>query len=130
MSWLFIDTSVRERIRFARLPTNGRVLECVKRGRQPLVAVLSSFIDANELSSYDGIVVVAGPGPFSAVRSGVLIANLLSRVYHIPLYGVRVEESRDLEKLRNALASQDMEPSSYVAPIYDQEPNITCQDVS
>jgi hypothetical protein len=126
MSWLFIDTSERMRIRLAMIPSQGKIRQREILGRRPIVTMLASFIKAESIPSLDGIVVISGPGSFSAVRSGVLVANLLARMYHVPLYGVRVEDVRELEGLRDSLIANRLKPVSYVAPIYDQEPNITC----
>lgn len=126
MSYLFIDTSERLRIRLAHIPSRGAIRERAITGRRRTVAVIASFIRAQSLPSLKGIVVVSGPGPFSAVRSGVLVANLLARMYHIPLYGVSVHHARNLEELRSAFLAKKIRPSSYVAPVYDREPNITC----
>ena len=123
---LFIDTHKRELIRFASWKENDpiRVSEC--RGlREPLLSRLSEFIPQKSLNHLTGICVVEGPGAFSAVRSGVLVANLLSRLYHIPLYGVSARDAEDLEALRERIVSHQLPSRSYVAPVYDAEPNIT-----
>lgn len=75
----------------------------------------------------DGVCVVSGPGSFSSVRTGVLYANLLSRLLRIPLVGVTVDEASDLDALaRQLLATRYSKfETRYVAPIYDAEPNIT-----
>jgi tRNA A37 threonylcarbamoyladenosine modification protein TsaB len=125
MSWLFIDTSERMRVRLALLPGHGRVRERVIRGRTSAVCGLASFMSAASVPSLQGIVAVSGPGPFSAVRSGVLAANLLARTHRLPLYGVRALEARDLRALRDTLVAGARRPSSYVAPVYDAEPNIS-----
>lgn len=127
MAWLFIDTSERMRIRLAMIPARGKIRQRILQGRRPIVSTLASFIKAKSIPSLGGIIAVSGPGSFSAVRSGVLVANLLSRMYHVPLYGVRVEDAWELEGLRDSLIAKRLKPMSYVAPIYDQEPNITCR---
>lgn len=68
---------------------------------------------------------VAGPGTFSSVRTGVLQANLLARLLRVPLVGVLAEEARDLPKLSERLWSGNLAAATYVAPLYDAEPNIT-----
>jgi hypothetical protein len=127
MSWLLIDTSDRMKTRFAVIPTLGEIRErTVEGARRNAVALLSAFIDQKRIRSMSGICVVRGPGSFSAVRSGVLVANILSRVYHMPLYGVSVDEGKDLNVLRDRLNRGDVPAETYVAPVYDAEPNITC----
>jgi tRNA A37 threonylcarbamoyladenosine modification protein TsaB len=127
---LFLDTHDRTLIRFASWQESGsiRVSEC--RGlREPLLSRLSDFLPQSSLKELIGICVVEGPGTFSAVRGGVLVANLLSRLYHIPLYGVSKNDAEDLEILRQRIASKKLPSRSYVAPVYDQEPNITKQKI-
>ena len=126
MSWLFIDTSDRMRTRFAVIPALGEVRERIIEGaRARVVALLASFVPRKRIRAMRGICVVAGPGPFSAIRSGVLVANILSRVYHMPLYGVSTEDGKDLDALRDMLLRGAISESRYVAPVYDAEPNIT-----
>ena len=125
--WLFIDTSDRSRVRLAHLPEDGEIIEWVSEGlRQPFLERLSAHISPEEIRELDGICVTAGPGSFSSIRSGVLVANLLSRLYSISLYGVSVEQSESLYGLRDMLRAHTIVPSEYIAPIYDAEPNITC----
>ncbi|MBD3250917.1 hypothetical protein GF380_00340 [Candidatus Uhrbacteria bacterium] len=126
MTWLFIDTSERLRTRLAVFPKTGRTRVRIKAGRVPLVATMAAFITPDECSALQGIAVVAGPGSFSAVRSGVLVANLLSRVYHVPIYDVPKEIADDLFAIRKGIREGTFRSKEYVAPVYDAEPNITC----
>lgn len=82
--------------------------------------------DRKRLKHIDGICVVAGPGSFSAVRTGVLYANLLSRLIRRPLVGVLREETNDLTALAKHLYD-GASVTPYVSPLYDAEPNITTQ---
>jgi tRNA A37 threonylcarbamoyladenosine modification protein TsaB len=124
--FLFIDTHKRDLIRFASWKEIGPIRVSEYTGlREPLLSRISEFIPRASLAEITGICVVEGPGTFSAVRGGVLVANLLSRLYHIPLYGVLKDDAQDLEVLRRRIASKQITSRSYVAPVYDQEPNIT-----
>lgn len=123
---LFIDTHDRTLIRFASWEESGSIRVSDYVGlREPLLHRLSEFFPHESLDELTGVCVVEGPGTFSSVRSGVLVANLLSRLYHIPLYGVSKNDAEDLEVLRQRIASKKLPSRSYVAPVYDQEPNIT-----
>ena len=114
--------------RFAVIPALGEIRERTLEGaRGKVVALLASFAPRTRIRAMSGICVVAGPGPFSAIRSGVLVANILSRVYHMPLYGVSTEEGKNLDILRDRLNRGVIPASPYVAPVYDAEPNITCR---
>jgi len=94
------------------------------RGTQVL-ARLSKTVGRKGIQRADGICVVAGPGSFSAIRTGVLLANLLSRLFSKPLVGVTSDEAKDHHALREDLESGAFPSTAYVAPIYDAEPNIT-----
>jgi len=128
MTWLFIDSRDRQNTAFGWLGD-----EPTKRGAAPqlwfagssLIADLSRHIKLDRLRKTDGICVVSGPGSFSSIRTGVLIANLLSRVCCLPLYAVHADEAMDLAGLTDKLRLGKLKSSSYVAPEYDREPNIT-----
>ncbi|MFA4954232.1 MAG: hypothetical protein WC641_02895 [Patescibacteria group bacterium] len=124
MTFIFIDTVRSGAFRLGVLGDKIKVKESVGRSHEilPALAVAAS---RDILEAADGICVVKGPGSYSAVRSGVLIANLLARWHKKPLYGVDVDEAQDLERLRDALAHGTIPAQSYVAPEYDSEPNIT-----
>jgi tRNA A37 threonylcarbamoyladenosine modification protein TsaB len=72
-----------------------------------------------------GVCVVSGPGTFSLIRSGVLVANLLARLLNKPLVGIESSKASNLELLASTLDSMRLPPNAYVAPVYDREPNIT-----
>lgn len=124
MSWLFIDTHVRGQVRLAELPISGAIRERMVHGtRSPSVAAASFFASAVRTRA-TGVCVVQGPGPFSAIRSGVLFANIFARLLRLPLVGVSVDEAQGLPSLRDALAASRIPLRTYVAPVYDAEPNI------
>jgi hypothetical protein len=128
MTWLFIDTSERGVERLAMIGRTGKIATRTRRRpRGSVVQTLASFVKPKEVASCEGICVVAGPGSFSAVRSGVLAANLLARLHSKPLYGVSVEESQSLVDLRSRLVQGLLTSEPYIAPVYDAEPNITCR---
>lgn len=81
-----------------------------------------------ELRAPAFIAVVAGPGTFSAVRVGVIYANLLARWYRVPLFSLTKEEVASTDTLQvwyERLQAGMCVPVGYIAPIYDREPNIT-----
>lgn len=125
-SWLFLDSHARGVLRLAVLPVTGRVrTRIIRRPRVNVPVALSAFLDVDALSRIMGVCVVAGPGSFSAVRGGVLTANLLARLLGVPLVGVSADEAEDLSALRARLVTGTIPAMPYVAPIYDAEPNIT-----
>lgn len=113
MAWLFIDTHEAGRVRLA-WTENGNILkQTEKEGR---ASVLLPLI-AKDMKRFkiEGVGVVAGPGSFSAVRGGVLDANMIARLLNVPLLSFEVGEAFDPTRA----------PVEYVAPVYDKEPNIT-----
>ncbi len=75
----------------------------------------------------DGIIVVRGPGRFSAVRSAVLAGNLLSELLRVPAAGIIKKEGEStadlMEKGRKAL--RGARRGGNIAPLYGSEPNIS-----
>lgn len=90
-----------------------------------LMAVFAKRIDKKKLESAEGIILVSGPGPFSSIRAGVLIANLTSRIFKLPLYEVRSPLAKTFSEITSDIHGGRLKPSDYVSPIYDAEANIT-----
>jgi len=120
MSWLFIDTHQSGQYRVGWLGKEVNVKTYTGRASGLLLKLPSL---AKVKCEAKGVCVVAGPGSFSSVRTGVLYANLLSRLLKVPLVGISVDDSSDLKATSYKLQASDS--VSYVSPIYDAEPNIT-----
>jgi hypothetical protein len=123
MPWLFLDTHAPGQVRLGWLETGRRpqVATHATRAHQALNHL--SEIWPRDPSKIAGVCVVAGPGSFSSVRSGVLDANLIARWLKVKLVGVSADEAEKLPVLSQRLATE--RGVSYVAPVYDREPNIT-----
>lgn len=125
MSWLLIDSAESGHIRIGFL-SSMRVRVWMIRGRsRSLLRVIAMRASLSMIRKGDGICVVHGPGSFSSVRSGVLVANLLARLLRKPLVGVHRADAEDLARLAHRLESGEISTSSTVMPTYDAEPNIT-----
>ncbi|MFA5185837.1 MAG: hypothetical protein WC551_05080 [Patescibacteria group bacterium] len=125
MNWLFIDTSKSGEFRVGLIgPGKPRISQGQGRSNKflPILALRLKSVDLEKIS---GVCVVAGPGSFTAVRTGVLVANILARHSGKPLYGITTERAQDLVRLKSDLETGKLEPVGYVAPVYDSEPNIT-----
>ncbi len=119
MAWVFIDTHERGFIRYGFVERAGTKLPRPKKGRaQDVLRLLAK--DRFRLARAEGICVVAGPGSFSSVRTGVLYANLLARLLRKPLVSMT-----DTEMRSGVRSFATLKMTSYVPPIYDAEPNIT-----
>ena len=80
-----------------------------------LLTAVDSLVRPEELS---GIIVLEGPGSFTAVRSAAVVANAIAFARGIPVVGAQSMED-GMQKLgvgANAFP---------LAPYYDREPNIT-----
>lgn len=70
------------------------------------------------------IVAVLGPGRFSGIRHGIVIANTLSFAWDIPLRGIEKNDRETPRQLLNR-ALQQKNSSLLLVPRYGQEPTIT-----
>lgn len=75
------------------------------------------------IESVEGMVVVTGPGSFTALRAGLSVVNTFAFVHEIPLVAVPNPE----EKILGALMEEvDLSKTqTFVTPHYGREPNIT-----
>ncbi len=129
MTWFFLDTHRPHRSRVGWLLDSGTSKVKTIRGRSQNLWRIIPKDWGKRVKTLSGICVVAGPGSFSAVRIGVLYANLLSRFLKKPLIGVSVEEAKSLSRLGRDLRQKSHTTAPYVAPVYDAEPNITVKIV-
>lgn len=123
--WVYIDTSVAGECRFGTVAATNIDVKEVKTRSNGLLPLLSRAVSRKAFSRIKGVCVVAGPGSFSSIRDGVVTANLLARLFRKPLVGVTVDDAKDLTTLASRLEKGKLDPVSFVAPIYDAEPNIT-----
>lgn len=125
MRWFFIDTHERgfACLGFVDDDKNSIKKYQVKPGA--LIEVLDKSFNKQHIADSDGIILVQGPGSFSAIRAGVLIGNMLARILNIPLYGINVQESNDPNNLPSKIKAKKIKALEYADPIYDSEPNIT-----
>lgn len=73
-----------------------------------------------------GVVIVRGPGRFSAIRTGIIIGNILSQELGIPILGV-VKKTLLSDDAVLGSAQKVLGLKKYVAvkPWYGKKPNIT-----
>ncbi len=124
-SWVFIDTTQAQQFRLGWLAAEERKIYVVNKRSHALLSELKRRLGRRLLAQAAGICVVHGPGAFSAVRSGVLTANLLARLYSKPLVSISVDAAADSERLTQELILGARQPVSYVQPTYLSEPNLT-----
>lgn len=97
----------------------------VHHGSDKLLALVARLLKKQraKLSTLTKIVVVRGPGPFTAVRTGLVIANTLHETLGIPIKGIVSSKPLTPKKIR--LACMMRFSSTFVRPFYGREPNIT-----
>jgi len=124
----YINTSQRENIEFAIIENREIFLlrknTGLKQSEQALF-LLDSFLKKNKfkLTDIKKIVVNRGPGSFTAVRLGIVLANTLSFGLKIPVAGIyNLELASDEDYLK---LSKLKFFSNFVKPYYDREPDIT-----
>ncbi len=72
------------------------------------------------------LVVVRGPGPFSAVRTGLIVATTLGQLQHIPVRGVVTSGELPADVLAASGTSPIIKQwTTIIRPWYGRAPNIT-----
>ena len=103
-----------------------------------LLKTINDLLVANKkkLKDLKGIIIVQGPGAFSALRIGISTANALAYSLNIPIAPIRLKEigdhlkdSLDLEKaflngLKKLKNKTKFDLKKVVKPFYGAEPNI------
>ncbi len=131
MGYLFIDTRLTGASSVWWIDEQETIPWLVDARAQEVLSCIYGHIGQIR-SGLKGIAIVSGPGRFSSIRVGILYANLLARWYHVPLFEATPDDAAS-EEGRRTLVHQILSgirtPQTYVAPIYDREPNITTPHV-
>lgn len=129
--YLYINTASGEKIALALLDEGGRVLKFrlmrtkYKQSEKLLVGI-EKIID-RQLKSLKGIIVVKGPGSFTALRIGLTTANILAWSLSIPIVGLELNDNLSERELIVRGYRQVIKKKRFkiILPVYGQEPNIT-----
>ncbi|MFA6254696.1 MAG: tRNA (adenosine(37)-N6)-threonylcarbamoyltransferase complex dimerization subunit type 1 TsaB [Patescibacteria group bacterium] len=96
---------------------------------EKLLSAIGNLLKAKsyQLQAINGIAVVSGPGPFTALRIGVTTANTLAWALGIPIVGIKLNEFHNLSQLVAVIEKKIKKASvgKIIEPFYDKEPNIT-----
>ncbi len=128
--YLFIDTACEGQIRLAVFSSDKKLhtkkIETDYDYSEKLVSGIDVLLNESgiQLKDLRGIVVVEGPGRFSAVRAGVSTANALAWSLDIPVMPV-TEKTGDKEILNSISSCNTDKFNRAIAPVYGQEPNIS-----
>lgn len=88
---------------------------------------VNDFLEEQHIffSNLKRIIVVNGPGSFTASRISVMIGNTLSFAWNIPIFGVTNPNNLSSEDLLKVLFSKPLSVTKYgVVPVYDRPPRI------
>ena len=79
------------------------------------------------MKNLQGIATIIGPGPFTALRIGVIIANTMAYILKIPAVGIKLDEFKNTKELIELSYKKliKVKPNEILLPFYDKEPNIT-----
>ena len=101
--------------------------EIKKLFKKSLSRAKNLVLGKNNLTQLKGIIIVNGPGAFSSVRAGVIVANTLAYALNIPVAGVKLTEFKNLKELAK-IGERRLKKNkgvNIVEPFYGKEPNIT-----
>lgn len=126
MGWIGIDTRTNGHSVVSWI--EGEHSETIQvEGRAARALPILARLTKDRMNLIEGVLVASGPGTFSSIRTGVLYANLISRLLKIPLIELNEEEVSPEgypQIIQDYFAGRRL-GATYVAPIYDREPNIT-----
>lgn len=94
-----------------------------------LLKHINIFLIKRKLKAKDleGVVVVTGPGPFTSLRIGVIVANTLGYALNIKVVGIKATEFRsdDMLAKKGKAMLKKVKGFQIVEPFYGKAPNIT-----
>jgi tRNA threonylcarbamoyl adenosine modification protein YeaZ len=131
---LLINTSSNEELTVALATREGIIVSSKKVKRrfqqsEKLLTVIETLAKNSKcrLRQLTGVAVVAGPGGFTSLRTGIATANALAYGLHLPVVGLMTNQFNSLASFGRAAAVRikNRQVGLLVAPSYGQEPNIT-----
>jgi len=99
-----------------------------RRQSENLLLTIDKILKENKISpqKIKGIGVVTGPGGFTSVRIGVVVANTLAYALKKEVYGLKNSDYNNHKDLIEKIitAFKNKKSKKIVLPYYDREPNI------
>lgn len=80
-----------------------------------------------DLDSFNGIVLVNGPGSFTATRVSIAIANTLAFSHELPVFSIENPKYLDDKTLIDSVDLSGVLSKSYATVVYDRPAGITKQ---
>ena len=100
---------------------------------EKLLPVIDKLFKKNKKSLNDlkGIAVITGPGPFTALRVGITIANAMAFALEIPIIGIKAEEFKNTKELIELSFNKfkKIKSKKIIVPFYGKELNITTKQM-
>lgn len=126
---LFLNTAISGEVMVGIFDEAGLVKKKSAGKSDKLLAMVDKIMKNKKIAPKDlyGIAVVSGPGSFTAVRQGIVAANMLGSLFRIPVVGIRLDEFGNDDELMTISRAKMKKavPASRAAPFYGGEPNIT-----
>lgn len=125
---LYINTCEKEKIQLALIKKQEVFLLNKNVGNKQsenLLNLLNKFLKSKKvkLEKLQKIIVNTGPGSFTSVRIGVVLANTLSYSLKISVVGI---SNKKLENIKDFIDMCNLKPDQeFVKPHYYKEANIT-----
>ena len=125
--YLLIDSSRRDHLTLKLFSAADVKIFSGSIKTHSIIEILDTFLKLKlALARIRGIAVVHGPGSFSALRSGMIISQLMARYYDIPIMGVSADAASDLRGLIKRFQKLKSDaPRRMLKPQYGKLPNIT-----
>ncbi len=77
------------------------------------------------INGLKGVIVVTGPGSFTASRVSVTIANSIAMTQKIPVWGIENNNELPLKELIVDIDLSKLPSKTFTLPAYNRGPNIT-----
>lgn len=128
--FLLINTASSDKIFLAMMNSRGKInigktIQAKYQQSEKLLVGIDRLVGKN-LKRLKGIVVIKGPGSFTALRIGVATANTMAWALGIPIVGLRLSETEQEEMIKNGIKKlKKIKKFKSILPEYGQEPNIS-----
>jgi len=129
--YLYINTADGEKITLALIDKHGQILKFKKikakyKQSEKLLVNIKKITDG-KLQKIKGIIVIKGPGSFTALRIGLTTANVLAWTLKLPIIGLMSAEGADEKELivKGYNKIKKLKRFKAIIPAYGRQPHIT-----
>jgi len=132
--YLLISTEDNSRFSVAFGDLKIEKLKTIEKPYKQSELLLKTIVGLVKKKKLEGVMVVEGPGGFSALRIGIATGNALAFSYKIPIVGIKLKKSwlklseeEKMEKIWTVGVKEfkTAKIGKSLIPFYDKEPNIT-----